>query len=395
MFRSLRPYQVVVDCLTAAVYFLAALAIGPVSTGAIALVLGLTVSLVLRRLAPGVALGLAWCAALGQMYVIRLEPVVADLAILAVLYSTAAYGERAVKWLGLVSVGLGALLGSIFLTFGSNGILFGQNSGVTSVATIILQFLFQLIAMLVLLGLPWTVGQLVRARNAARESREAEQAAQAEAEIAEQEVIVEQERNRIARDMHDVVAHSLAVVIAQSDGARYARAQDPAAVDTALTAISTTAREALADVRLLLGQLRHSQGAGPQPALDDLDRLFEQMRGSGLIIEHEVHGLAASMGAGHQLAVYRIVQEALTNALRHGEVRKPTRVVFIWSESNLEVSVTSALLTSPTTGELRIGHGLAGMRERAALVGGSLTVAPGDSEFVVTARVPATRGVHA
>jgi signal transduction histidine kinase len=395
MFRSLRPYQVVVDCLLAVVFLFIAGVTGPSSPGGVLLALLLTGALLLRRLAPGAALALSWVAALGQMYVLGLTPLVADFAILAVLYSTSAYGGRTVKWLGLGSAGLGALLGSLFLTFNPNGFLFGPNTSATSLASIVMQFFFQLIAMLVLLGLPWTVGQLVRTRIAARESREAERAAHAEAEVAEQEVIVEQERNRIARDMHDVVAHSLAVVIAQSDGARYAREQDPAAVDGALVAISTTAREALADVRLLLGQLRHSQAAGPQPALVDLDRLFEQMRASGLTILHEDHGPRTNLGAGHQLAIYRIVQEALTNALRHGDVSKPTSVLFSWSDNQLEVSITSALLASPHTGELRIGHGLAGMRERAALVGGSLTAEPRDREFVVTAAVPATRGARA
>ncbi|PRY70228.1 signal transduction histidine kinase [Glaciihabitans tibetensis] len=393
MFRSLRPYQVAVDCLVAAVFFLVAAVTGDGSGGYTALTVVLTSALLLRRLAPGLALALSWVAAVAQMYAIELAPVVADFAILAVVYSTSAYGGRVVKWLGLASVGLGALLGSVFLTFTSM-FLFGP-SATDSLATIVLQFFFQLVAMLVLLGLPWTVGLLVRTRIAARESREAERAALAEAELAEREVIVEQERNRIARDMHDVVAHSLAVVIAQSDGARYARAQDPAAVDGALTAISTTAREALADVRLLLSQLRHSQSAGPQPALADLERLLEQMRGSGLTIVDEVRGQSTTLGTGHQLAVYRIVQEALTNVLRHGDVTQPARMLFTWSENYLEVSITSTLLSSPHTGELRIGHGLAGMRERAALVGGSLTAEPRNREFVVTALIPAARAIRA
>ena len=395
MFRILRPYQLVVDCLLAAVFFFVAGTLGPGTSGHFVLTVVLTGSLLLRRLAPGPALALSWIAAFAQMYLLQLEPVIADFAILAVVYSTSAYGGRAVKWLGLASVGLGALLGSLFLTFSANGYLFGPNTGETSLANIFMQFFFQLIAMLVLLGLPWTVGQLVRTRIAARESRDAERVALAEAQVAEQEVIVEQERNRIARDMHDVVAHSLAVVIAQSDGARYAREQDPAAVDGALTAISTTAREALSDVRLLLGQLRHSQGAGPQPALADLERLLEQMRASGLTIIHQDSGAVVTMGTGHQLAVYRIVQEALTNVLRHGDVTKPAYVLFDWSDKQLEVSITSTLLSSPHTGELRIGHGLAGMRERAALVGGSLTAQPRDRDFVVTAWVPIVRGVRA
>ncbi|WP_316313707.1 sensor histidine kinase, partial [Clavibacter michiganensis] len=135
-----------------------------------------------------------------------------------------------------------------------------------------------------------------------------------------QDVVVEQERNRIARDMHDVVAHSLAVVIAQADGARYARLVDPEAADEALRTISTTARQALGDVRILLAQLRHSEDDAPQPELKELSDLIDQMRSTGLTIEFVETGQPGEFGTGQQLAVYRIVQEALTNVLRHGDV---------------------------------------------------------------------------
>jgi signal transduction histidine kinase len=377
------------------VFFLAVIVWGvAASFWGLVLVLALSAALLLRRLSPGLALVLSWCAAATQMYALRLEPGVFDFAILAVLYSTAAYGNRGVKYAGLASVGVGSVLGSLFLTFGDTGFLFGTAAGV-GIPELVLRFLFQFVAMLVLLGLPWTVGQLVRTRIAARKSREAELIAQDEAELAEREVIVEQERNRIARDMHDVVAHSLAVVIAQADGARYVRATDPAAVDDALTAISSTAREALADVRLLLGQLRHNQGAGPQPALEDLDRLLGQMRSSGLTVLFEERGEPLTLAAGQQLAVFRIVQEALTNVLRHGDISKPVDLVFVWTIDDLEVTITSSLLSSPRTGELRIGHGLAGMRERAALAGGRLAAEPGDRTFVVTASLPGAKAVRA
>lgn len=394
MFRVLRPYQVVVDCLLAVAYFFVVVAAGTVTGFAVLLLVALlTIALLLRRLAPGIALALSWAAALAQMYVVGAEPGPLDFAILAVVYSTAAYGNRPVKFLGLGSVGIGALLGSLFLTLGNTGFLFGTSVGV-GVPELVLRFLFQFVAMLVLLGLPWTVGQLVRARMAARQSREAELAAQAEAELAEREVIVEQERNRIARDMHDVVAHSLAVVIAQADGARYVKASDPTAVDQALNAISSTAREALADVRLLLGQLRHNQGAGPQPALEDLDRLLQQMRSSGLAVRFEERGSTLGLATGQQLAVYRIVQEALTNVLRHGDIGKPVELLFHWTTTDLEVTISSSLLASPRTGELRLGHGIAGMRERAALAGGRLTAEAGDTLFVVMAALPAAKAVR-
>jgi signal transduction histidine kinase len=256
------------------------------------------------------------------------------------------------------------------------------------------KLVFDLGLLIGLLGLPWTAGTLVRTRLAARASRAAEREAQNDAEAAERDVIVEQERNRIARDMHDVVAHSLAVVIAQADGARYARESDPDAVDGALSAISSTAREALADVRLLLGQLRHPQTEGPQPALADLGRLLDQLRASGLVVAFTTKGEPLQLGTGQQLAVYRIVQEALTNALRHGETHREVTVRFEWLADELEMTITSAMTATPPTADLRLGHGLAGMKERAALVGGGLKTTVDDHTFVVTATIPAAATVR-
>jgi signal transduction histidine kinase len=101
-------------------------------------------------------------------------------------------------------------------------------------------------------------------------------------------------------------------------------------------------------------------------------------------------GHPLALGNGQQLAIYRIVQEALTNVLRHGDVGKRAFVRFVWTAHDLEVTITSSLLSSPRTAELRVGHGLAGMRERAALVGGQLTTAVSDQKFVVRASVPST-----
>ncbi|MCU1534029.1 MAG: sensor histidine kinase [Glaciihabitans sp.] len=396
MFRALKPYQLVVDAAIAVAFFIAVYNFpgsNPTGLPEQGLILGMSVVLLLRRLSPGGALVIAWMLALLQMYVAHIPPSISDLAILPALYATSAYGNRLLRWLGLASVGLGAALGSLYLAFSGTAYLFGLNfdfSSVTRLAAILVQFAFLAVAMLVLLGLPWTLGQLVRTRIQARASREAQAAAELEAQVAEQDVIVEQERNRIARDMHDVVAHSLAVVIAQADGARYASRKDPAAVDDALNAISSTAREALGDVRLLLGQLRHSQAEGPQPSLAELSRLIEQLRASGLDIEMDSIGHPLALGNGQQLAIYRIVQEALTNVLRHGDVGKRAFVRFVWTAHDLEVTITSSLLSSPRTAELRVGHGLAGMRERAALVGGQLTTAVSDQKFVVRASVPST-----
>ena len=355
-------------------------------------------AIVLRRFSPLISLGIAWVAALFQMYSANLQPSFPDLAILGILYTNARYGDRRIRWIGFGSVFVGAILGAIYLEWGTYAQTIGVCFGVRSVAEaagVLVKLVFNLGLLIGLLGLPWTAGTLVRTRLAARASRLAEQNAHAEVEAAEQDVIVEQERNRIARDMHDVVAHSLAVVIAQADGARYAKANDSEAVDGALSAISSTAREALADVRLLLGQLRHPQTEGPQPALADLGRLLDQLRASGLTVAFTTKGQPLLLGTGQQLAVYRIVQEALTNSLRHGNVSEEVTVRFEWVTDELEITISSAVTAIPATAELRVGHGLAGMRERAALVGGRLTTNVDDRRFVVVASIPATAAARA
>jgi signal transduction histidine kinase len=400
MFTRLTRGQTALDIGLALIYFLICFAPLNRSDQFVSAVIALlfAISLGFRRFSPTISLSVAWAAALFQMYFVNAQPGIPDLAILAVLYTNARWGDRRIRWFGFGSVFVGAVLGAIYLVWGSNAPTIGVSFGVRSVAEAagtLVKLVFNLGLLVGLLGLPWTAGTLVRTRVVARASRAAEQNAQREMEAAEQDVIVEQERNRIARDMHDVVAHSLAVVIAQADGARYAKENDPAAVDGALSAISSTAREALADVRLLLGQLRHPQTEGPQPALADLGRLLDQLRASGLTVAFTTKGSPLQLGTGQQLAVYRIVQEALTNALRHGERQEEVTVKFEWMLDELQITIRSAVTSSPATAELRVGHGLAGMKERAALVGGRLTTNADDRHFVVVATIPATVAARA
>ena len=138
------------------------------------------------------------------------------------------------------------------------------------------------VASIAVLVLAWTAGLLVRSVRDSREMRRREELANRERELVEYRYVVEQERNRIARDMHDVVAHSLAVVIAQADGARFAARTRPEAAAGGLDTIAGVARGALGDVRVLLAELRHDETDAPQPVLDDLDGLLERVRAAGL-----------------------------------------------------------------------------------------------------------------
>lgn len=380
--RPLTRYQLVTDLGVAVVFFLLSIAVELVASAApldavaaFLVAIAFAGAVALRRLHPGLALCVAWLAALAQMGFGR-QPSPSDFAVFAVLYTTAAYGTRRIFWFGFASAILGAVVVPLYLV--GRGVQFPMNANDW----------FAVVALFLAAGfafmLAWVSGALVRTAMRAAANSRAQRAAEAE-------TIAEQERVRIARDMHDVVAHSLAVVIAQADGARYAAASDPRATSEALTTISSTARAALADVRLLLTQLRHSQADGPQPTLADLETLFHRMRAAGVALEVEVDPLPpGEPPAAIQLAVYRIMQEALTNALRHG-VDPRVRVQLGWWPDRVVVCVRNArstasvpAVTAPAAG----GHGLIGMRERAQLVGGHLTAGPEYGEFVVRATLP-------
>ncbi|WP_243233388.1 sensor histidine kinase [Microbacterium sp. CIAB417] len=328
------------------------------------------------RLAPGIALTVAWIGALVQMAA-GLSPLPFNVAILMVLYATAAWGSRRVMWAGLISAGAGAVIAGVYISLVNNASSGGF--GITFAAATLL-----VLVSVLALGFAWVGGfgwrMVLRARRIRVEQMRAE-AATAE----------EQERVRIARDMHDIVAHSLAVVIAQADGARYASAVDPDAAPAALTTIAQTARGALSDVRMLLTQLRHRQGDGPQPTLADLETLFAQVRQAGIEPRVTVDPMPPGEPPGAiQLAVYRILQEALTNALRHGDGGS-VEIHLAWHPDRVDLTIAN-VAGAPTGPNLGGGHGIIGMRERAQLVGGVLRAEREGGLFVVRARLPIGAG---
>jgi signal transduction histidine kinase len=324
------------------------------------------------RLAPGWALAAAWAGAVLQMMA-GFGPLPVDLAILLVLYATSAWGTRRVLWWGFGSALFGGLVAAVFMVI-VNGVAFGTESGWAKVSMGTLLLVLSVLA----LGFAWVCGLLWRVVLRARRTR----SAQLEAESLAAE---EQERVRIARDMHDVVAHSLAVVIAQADGARYAAAVKPELATEALGTIAQTARGALSDVRMLLTQLRHRQGDGPQPTLADLEALFAQVRQAGIEPRVTVDPMPpGEPPAAIQLAVYRILQEALTNAIRHGDGAVDVHLAWLPDHVDVDVRNTVGHDAPPAPG----GHGVMGMRERAQLVGGSLQAERRGAQFVVHAALP-------
>jgi signal transduction histidine kinase len=378
--------QVVVDALVAAVVAgFALLALRGTDDGPLHVVVAvvLVAAVALRRASPALALTLAWIGAVLQMSGL-LSPEVEDLAMAPVVYATAAYGSRRVRIAGLVSAGIGSITAGVYVGI-RDYMQSGGGYGVLDLAERIGLYVLVCVAVLVL---PWIAGALRRSRQAAQLSREAQLLAQRDAARADRAVAVEQERVRIAREMHDIVAHSLAVVIAQADGARYALRASPETADQALTTIAGTARRALGDVRELLGTLRHEQGTAPTPDVDDLDRLVEDMRQVGLQVDVDREGDPASLNTSTQLAVYRIVQESLTNAYKHGEPGAPVHVRLTHRPDTVEIDVVNRRAEHGRPGP-GTGHGLVGMRERATMSGGTMTAGPRGDDFAVAVRMPA------
>jgi signal transduction histidine kinase len=383
VFRPLNQTQKVVD-LTIAIVFV--LLFGLFSLrgasdvpGAIGPVLLLGAALAVRRWSPGIALAVAWAAAVVEMLVLD-GPNLYDAAIPAVVYACATYGSRATRWSAFTSSLVGAAIAGVYMArdWFTSAV---SDRSLTEVQTAANQFAVYGALTAVTLLLAWTLGLLVRTAQRSRRNRQ-------EADEAGEQVAAEQERTRIARDMHDVVAHSLAVVIAQSDGARLLRRTDPDAVEEALETIGSTARAALADVRVLLQQLRYEGTTSVQPGLADLDTLFAQFRGSGLVVDVHRDEDLGGLGTATQLAAFRIVQESLTNALRHGDLERPASVVLTRTPHGLEVETVNAIDTTRPPRSSPGGHGLIGMRERAGAVQGDLKAGPDAGTFRVRAFLP-------
>ena len=205
---------------------------------------------------------------------------------------------------------------------------------------------------------------------------------------------VSEERTRIARELHDVVAHRVSMMTVQAGAAKTVAAQDPNSALQAMEAVETAGREALNELRHLLGVLRPEAGNGelsPQPGIADIPRLVEQFKEAGLDISLEMNRSQMTLPLRLDLSVYRILQEALTNVLKHAGTHARTQVRVETDNAHIAIKVLNE--GNWTTTIPGSGHGLAGMRERAQLLGGSLDAGPHpDGTFRVTARLPLEEG---
>lgn len=235
---------------------------------------------------------------------------------------------------------------------------------------------------------PWVVGLTTRER-AARTGEAVARAARLERERdAETAAAAAQERVRIARELHDIVSHSISVVTIQTQAVRRRLRPDQVAEARDLAAVEAAARDAMAEMRRLFGVLRREGEAAslaPQPGLAELERLLQQVREAGLPVDVQVLGERVELPPGVDLAAYRIVQEGLTNALKHASAGAAS-VVLTYRPSLLQISVRDNGRGPTDQGE---GHGLLGVRERVALYGGAVQFgAASGGGYLLSASLP-------
>jgi signal transduction histidine kinase len=235
----------------------------------------------------------------------------------------------------------------------------------------------------------WTLGYLVRL-NQGRATLEQERAGQLERDQSvNARQAVEQERARIARELHDIVAHRLSVIVAQAGASRRVFGAQPEQAPQALAAIETIGREALVEMRWLLGVLQTDEDGtdrSPQPGLDQLPALIEQVERAGLPVRLVIEGTPRPLPAGVELNAFRIIQEGLTNTLKHAGPAYAT-VMLSYREGFLDVQISDDGRGAGLT--LAPGHGHVGMQQRAVLLGGELSAGPlPDGGYQVNAHLP-------
>jgi signal transduction histidine kinase len=295
----------------------------------------------------------------------------------------------------------GAILAGIMLFYGAGAFLAAPRArwalslGLAGLAVDVLigtgAFSDLLFGGVMIAVLPWAVGRMLRER-AVRERAHRERAERLDGEREwRAAAAADAERARIARELHDVIAHSVSVMVIQAAGARTVMGSDPERASASLQSVERAGRDAMAEMRRLLGVLdggADRRTLAPQPGLADIRDLVARTRAAGLATDLRVEGEPAILSPALDLSAYRIVQEALTNAIKHaGPARAAVRVR--WVRDALELEVSDDGRGPIAANGAGSGHGIAGMRERAALHGGSIRAGAGvEGGFAVRARLP-------
>jgi len=327
----------------------------------------MTVPLAWRRSAPLAVAALVLGAFAAQSLILDPTPTpdVELVPCLIAVYSVAAHGER---WAAFAGGGLGLAAGLVWL--GLDDFLLPT----------------------VMFGGAWLAGRLVQKRQLYAQAFEERARVLEREQDANSRVAAAEERVRLARELHDVVGHSVSVMVVQAGAERLALGDERTSTREALLAIERTGREALAEMSRLLGILR-KEGEGlalaPRPSLAQVDALIQTVRDAGVPVELHVEGERIPLSPGVDVSAYRIIQEALTNVVKHAGPARAS-VIVRYGGRTIDVEVTDDGRGSSNGNGL--GYGLAGMRERVELHGGRLEAGKGDGGgFTVKARLPLER----
>jgi signal transduction histidine kinase len=345
--------------------------IGLAGAGTVALLLLESLPLILRRRYPlAVVLIVVGATIVHVAITPEGQELSAGLGLLVAIYTA---GERLERRASLALTALTATV--VALLFVSRG---GFPDGLQS-----------LIQTELIMGVAWLVGDVSRVRRLYTESLETQtRLLQREREERARRAVLE-ERERIARELHDVVAHHVSVMVIQAGGAVRALERRPVEARTALEAIESTGRQALTEMRRFLGILGEGEMQEPMPGLDRLGDLLEHVRSAGLPVDLSVEGQPRPLDPGLELSAYRIIQECLTNSLKHAGGGR-ARVMVRYQPNALELSIEDERQpgTAPDVEPAHDGRGLVGMRERVAMFRGTFAAQPTTTGFRVVARLP-------
>src|SRR3954451_9866074 len=354
--------------------------------GSAAVVVGLALAVGLTRAEPGTALAIAW--GVGAVHVLTgTGPLVAEVLLAYVAFGCARWGSRTVVWSSGLSIPLGATIAVLWL----DPNVFYDSLRVAGVAVLAQRAYdgtngWRLPAGLLptaILMAPWLLGLALPFSARSEASRRSQVEAEAERDQAAEIARLRDEQTRLAHDVHDVVGHSLAVILAQAESAQFREEDDTAALKQTMADIATSARGSLEDVRQVLAAT--SGTAAPAARQADLESLIEGVRASGHAVESTLVGAPQPMPPELEVVAFRVLQEMLTNAIKHGRRDRPVRVERHW-EGDLRIEVQNALDTSaPETQPLApfdpapveprpAGQGIDGMSRRLEAVGGHLDV---------------------
>lgn len=404
--------------------------------------LGMAAAVTLYRRAPAIALGLVWATATLQL-IDGLDVALVQAAALIVAYGTSRYGSTPTVIAGVASIPLGGIAAVLFAQTAGLGQVV-QESGLRELLGLLISsagvgiydvptgLVIGFVLVAALLGAPWALGLVLRFRERSREADRERIVAEEETAQARELANLRAEQARLARDVHDVVGHSLAVIVAQADSTRALPDDEIASIRAAVANIAETARRSLRDVRTVLSD---TPSPAKRRATDDLSSLIDGVRSGGTDVAAEELGTPRPLPPDLEVVAYRTLQELLTNALKHGVTADGIGVSLDWRTDALVMIVRNVVARTPVTGDLVAGEsvaadslagnpvagspvagnpvaadslmpdvtkphtaanehgpgggtGLDGVRDRLAAVGGSLETSLDGENWVATATVP-------